>query len=154
MIQICGSFQVRVIMTKSHMIEFLFMINELQNKKINCHNYGFSFTVPCHETRLEYNWAQETIQLATAQGSVCRTMPWLPTVQEASSRQQYTVKINNNMCYSCDVALFNAENPKTSFVVGQQRQQHACLTTSSSHPPSPMRCVLCCCCWQRTRQEQ
>ena len=36
MIQICGSFQVRVIMTKSHMIEVLFMINELQNKQVCC----------------------------------------------------------------------------------------------------------------------
>ena len=33
MINTCGSFQVRFIMTKSHMIEDLFMINELQNKR-------------------------------------------------------------------------------------------------------------------------
>ena len=33
MINTCGSFQVRFTMTKSHMIEDLFMINELQNKR-------------------------------------------------------------------------------------------------------------------------
>ena len=89
----------------------------------------------------QYNWAQETIQLATAQGSVCRTMPWLPTVQEASSRQQYTVKFNNNMCYSCDVALFNAEKPQ-DFVCSWTAEATTYLFNNKQFPPT-LTCEMC-----------
>ena len=106
-------------------------------RNINCHNYSFSFTVPCQATRLTVNCAiymdittehKKRDQLGTA-GS-CHQLEFAIAAHRPGrrrSQQQYNDKFITNLSFQLLLLwcyyIIRWQHPKTSFIVGQQRQQ-------------------------------